>query len=90
MLVKSLAESITSRNQTDVIFLDFSTAFDTVSHHKVLFNLSSYGIGEQITLWIGSILCGRTQRVVMNGEISSLVMCFQLFLNDLFLVPYFS
>ena len=71
MIVKSLAESITSRSQIDVIFLDFSTAFDTVSHHKVLFNLSSYGIRGQITLWMGSVLSGRTQRVVMNGEIPS-------------------
>ena len=52
MLVNSLAESINSRSQTDVIFLDFSKAFDKVPRHKLLFKLRSYGIRGQVILWI--------------------------------------
>ena len=51
MLVNSLAESINSRSQTDVISLDFSKAFDKVSHDKLLLKLQSYGIrGQKIFL----------------------------------------
>ena len=71
MLVNSLAESINSRSQTDVIFLDFSKAFDKDSHDKLLLKLQSYGIQGQILLWIKDFLSGRTQRVVMDGEKSS-------------------
>ena len=89
MLVNSLAESINSRSQTDVIFLDFSKAFDKVSHDKLLLKLQSYGIRGQILLWIKGFLSGRTQRVVMDGEKSSSCHVLSVFHKDLSSAPYF-
>ena len=87
MLVNSLSESINSRSQTDVIFLDFSKAFDKVPLRKLLFELRSYGIRGQFNLWIKSFLCGRSQRVVMDGETSSPCNVLSGVPQDWFLAP---
>ena len=70
-LVHSLAESINSKGQTDVIFLDFSKAFDKVSHKKLLIRLQRYGIHGENLSWIKDLLFRRTQKVVMDGEESN-------------------
>ena len=57
--------------QTDVAILDFSKAFDTVPHAKLLQKLSSYGITGNLHRWIGAFLCNRKMRVVLEGEASS-------------------
>ena len=67
----SLAESINSKGQTNVIFLDFSKAFHKVSHKKLLIKLQRYGIGGENLSWIKDFLFGRTQKVVMDGEESN-------------------
>lgn len=40
-LTYDLAETINERGQTDVVFLDFSKAFDKVSHPKLIVKLSN-------------------------------------------------
>ncbi|PKU49443.1 rna-directed dna polymerase from mobile element jockey- hypothetical protein [Limosa lapponica baueri] len=55
----------------DVIYLDFSKAFDTVSHNILIGKLRKCGLGEGAVRWIESWLCDRTQRVVINGAGSS-------------------
>ena len=44
-----------------VLLLDFSKAFDTVPHKRLLKKLDHYGIHGQLIKWIESWLCGRTQ-----------------------------
>ena len=51
--------------------LDFSKAFDTVPHKRLLKKLDHYGIHGQLIKWIESWHCGRTQTVVVNGSQSS-------------------
>ena len=51
----------------DVIYLDFSKAFDTVPHRRLLGKLESYGIGGNILNWIQGFLHERTQEVIVNG-----------------------
>jgi hypothetical protein len=56
--------------QTDVVILDFSKAFDTVPHKKLLFKLNHYGINGPIHQWITTFLTKRTMRVALEGEFS--------------------
>ena len=55
----------------DVIYLDFSKAFDTVSHGILLENLASHGLDRCTLHWVKNCLDGRAQRLVVNGMKSS-------------------
>ena len=57
--------------QTDVMILDFSKAFDTVPHNKLLYKLDHYGVRGTTHSWISAFLGDCTQRVVVGGEFSS-------------------
>ncbi|CAH8623495.1 unnamed protein product [Schistosoma bovis] len=54
----------------DVIFIDFSKAFDKVSHVGLMQKLTSFGIIGTVHKWIGNFLCDRRQRVRVNGTLS--------------------
>lgn len=64
-------EYVDQGDPVDVIYLDFSKAFDSVPHELLLYKLDCYGIRGRLLDWIKSWLCGREQRVVLNGESSS-------------------
>jgi len=55
----------------DVVYLDFSKAFDTVAHSILLEKLAARGLDGYILCWIKNWLNGREQRVVVNGVKSS-------------------
>lgn len=55
----------------DVLYMDFSKAFDKVPHERLLKKLSAHGTDARITNWIRAWLCDRKQRVVINGVSSS-------------------
>ncbi|CAB3374436.1 Hypothetical predicted protein [Cloeon dipterum] len=52
------------------VFLDWSKAFDKVSHPRLLSKLQYYGIKGQLLKWYESFLVGRTQFVKFGGESS--------------------
>jgi len=54
------------RRQTDSIYLDFSKAFDSVSHAQLLLKLRSAGIIGGVWSWLRSYLSGRNQCVLVN------------------------
>ena len=60
-------------NNTDVILLDFSKAFDKVFHHHLILKLQHYGIRGSTLDWITSFLSNHSQRVVCGGEVSDSV-----------------
>ncbi|KAF4804844.1 RNA-directed DNA polymerase from mobile element jockey-like protein [Turdus rufiventris] len=51
----------------DVIFLDFSKAFDTVSPRILLDKMSSPQLDKHIMQWVSNWLTGGAQRVIVNG-----------------------
>jgi len=59
------------RRAVDVVNLDFSKAFDTVSHNILVGKLRKCGLDEWTVRWIKNWLNGRTQRVVISGTESS-------------------
>ena len=71
----SLTQEITNHLyygiQNDLLILDFSKAFDKVSHKKLLFKLDNYGIRDTTLKWIGSFLNNRMPQAVLDGESSS-------------------
>ena len=68
--VEDLSRQLIQGKQIDIVLLEFSKAFDKVSHLKLLFKLSQHGIRGNTLTWIKSFLVGRTQAVVLEGESS--------------------
>jgi len=55
----------------DVVYQDFSKAFDIISHGILLEKLSAYGLEGCPLHWVKNWLDREPQRVVVNGVISS-------------------
>ena len=58
-------------NNMDVVYLDFSKAFDLVPRKRLLSKLKAHGFGGPLLNWIDKWLRDRKQRVVLNGKASS-------------------
>ena len=54
----------------DVIYTDYSKAFDSVSHSKLLHKLDGLGIGQTVLGWLKDFLSGRQQRVRVGESLS--------------------
>ena len=59
------------KKQIDIAILDFSKAFDTIPHERLLKKLVHYGSDGQTWTWIAAFLRKCTQCVVVDGEMSS-------------------
>ena len=55
---------------TQLLVLDFSKAFDLVSHKKLLTKLDHYGVRGKTLNWLNGWISNRTQKVVIDGEFS--------------------
>ena len=62
---------VDERKAVDVVYLDFSKAFDTASHSILLQKLAARGLDRYTLGWVRKWLEGRAQRVVVNGVKSS-------------------
>ena len=67
LTIQDVVKDGDSKGQRDVILLDFSKAFDKVSHQWLLRKLNFYGVRNSIHRWIGNFLGGRTQQVLPDG-----------------------
>ncbi|CAM4547794.1 unnamed protein product [Caretta caretta] len=63
--------SVDEGKAVDVLYLDFSKAFDTASHSILVSKLRKYGLDECTIRWVESWRDCRAQRVVINGSMSS-------------------
>ena len=65
-----ILEMICSGNNVDVVYLDYSKAFDVVDHHILLRKLRKVGISGKIGKWIYNYITKRSQNVIVNGKFS--------------------
>ena len=52
----------------DVIYLDYSKAFNSVPHLRLISKLQAYGIKGDLLKWISNFPIGRQQKVILNGS----------------------
>ena len=63
----SVFESVDEGHNYDVVYLDFSKAFDRVPHERLIRKVEAHGIKGDILKWIRAWLQDRKQRVSING-----------------------
>ena len=66
-----LLESLSKRQVSLLLLIDFSKAFDLVEHKILLNKLEHYGIRGHVLKWLESYLTNRKQFVSINGTESS-------------------
>ncbi len=62
------ANSKYNKQKVHNIYIDFSKAFDSISHPKLLYKLTKYGINGKFYEWISAFLHGRNQYVDIDGS----------------------
>ena len=68
---EAILDALCSQSNIDIIMLDYAKAFDKINHSILLHKLKNLGISGQIGKWLGNFLLNRTQRVSLNGHLSS-------------------
>ena len=68
--IHDMLQSFDKGKQVDIVILDFSKAFDTVPHDRLLHQIDQYGIRGPLHTWLTSFLTERKMRVALEGEYS--------------------
>jgi Reverse transcriptase (RNA-dependent DNA polymerase) len=66
-----VTETIDSGDSVDIVFLDFTKAFEKVPRQCLIEKLKANGVGGKIVTWIDEWLKDRKPRVVINGHKSN-------------------
>ena len=56
-----------------VVFIDLKKAFDTIDHDIMMLKLENYGVERNSLTWFISYLTDRTQKCLVNGQLSKSV-----------------
>ena len=69
--VQDWSVNIRNKSDLDVLYIDYTRAFDSCVHSKLLYKLTSqFEIFDALYFWIKSFLTERSQRVVVDGTVS--------------------
>lgn len=68
-----ITEAMDNRHQVDVVYTDYSKAFDRIDHSILLHKLNWSGIRGDLLRWFSSYIDNRSQAVALNNYISSWV-----------------
>ena len=69
-----IADHLNANKPCDVLLLDFSRAFDKVSHKILIAKLPSFCISVILLAWFANLFCNRTQFISCNGAIFSCLL----------------
>ena len=68
--LEELGNLVDKGHAVDIVYLDFAKAFDKVPHRRLIMKCEGLGIRGNVLAWIGEWLRDRSQRVVLNGQVS--------------------
>ena len=65
---RKVFETIGKWDEYNIVYLDFSKAFDRVPHRRLSSKVKAHGIGGKVLEWIKGWPTSREQRVQINGK----------------------
>ena len=72
-IIHQIYQDVNDGNDTCLVFLDVSKAFDKVWHEGLLFKIKQMGITSSLLDWLQSYISERHQKVVLNGMESNVL-----------------
>ena len=65
-----IGQALDNSLQSEIVYLDLSKAFDTVSHSLLLHKLTASGVNDSLFQWFTDYLTNRSQKVLIKGTTS--------------------
>ena len=69
-----ITDALNNGKLVDVVYTDFSKAFNKVDHELLLLKIQAYGFSGFILDWIKDFLSNREQRVILGKSCSDWIM----------------